>query len=178
MLHYPNVDLFATQFNHKLLLYVSPVPDNHALVTDALSVDWNYLNAYAFPPTILIPSDISKASVSRWISYANKLAYRKLTRRDISFLKIKAHKVRVLSSSWAFFDRVPLSKILKAVVWNQSSTFAKFYLRECQNKQLISSPGLCPWRAYVVTQALASASVSVRLGISTMFKFSNVCIVF
>ena len=32
--------------------------------------------------------DFSKASVSRWISYTIKLAYRKLTRRDISFLKI------------------------------------------------------------------------------------------
>ena len=43
-----------------------------------------------------------------------------------------------------------------------------------------SSPGLRPWRAYVVTQALASASVGVRVGVrvSTMFKFSNVCIVF
>ena len=74
--------------------------------------------------------DISKASVSRWVSYTFKLAYRKLTRRDISFLKIKAHEVRGLSSSWAFFDKVPLSEILKAAVWNQSSAFAKFYLRE------------------------------------------------
>ena len=45
-----------------------------------------------------------------------------------------------------------------------------------------SSLGLCPWRAYVVTQALASTSVGVhvRVGncVSTMFKFSNVCIVF
>ena len=37
MLNYPNVDLFATRFNHKLPLYVSPVPDNHALAIDALS---------------------------------------------------------------------------------------------------------------------------------------------
>ena len=60
MLNYPNVDLFATGFNHKLPLYVSPVPDNHALATDALSVDWNYLHAYAFPPTILIPTVLAK----------------------------------------------------------------------------------------------------------------------
>ena len=72
---------------------------------------------------------ISKASVSRWISYTLKLAYRKLTRRDISFLKIKTHEVRTLSSSWAFFDKFPLDEILKAAVWNQSSTFAKFYLQ-------------------------------------------------
>ena len=52
--------------------------------------------------------DISKSSVSRWISYTFKLAYRKHTNRDISFLKIKAHEVRAQSSSWAFFDKVPL----------------------------------------------------------------------
>ena len=74
--------------------------------------------------------DISEASVSRWVSYTIKLAYRKLTCRDISFLKIKAHEVRALSFSLAFFDKVPLNEILKAAVWNQSSTFAKFYLRD------------------------------------------------
>ena len=56
MLSYPNVDLFATGFNHRLPLYVSPVPHNHALATDALSMDWNLLHAYAFPPTLLISS--------------------------------------------------------------------------------------------------------------------------
>ena len=47
-------------FNHKLPLYVSPVPDNHALAVDALSVNWNFLHAYAFPPSILIPSILAK----------------------------------------------------------------------------------------------------------------------
>ena len=62
--------------------------------------------------------DISKSSVSRWIAYTIKLAYRKLTRKDFPFLKIKAHEVRALSSSWAFFDKVPLNEILKAAVWS------------------------------------------------------------
>ena len=74
--------------------------------------------------------DIYKDSVSRWISYTIKLAYRKLTKRDISFLKIKAHEVRALSSSWAFFDKVPLNEIFQAAEWSRSSTFAKFYLRD------------------------------------------------
>ena len=65
---------------------------------------------------------ISKDTISRWISYT--------TKRDISFLKIKAHEVRALLSSWAFFDKVPLNDILQAAVWNRSSTFARFYLRD------------------------------------------------
>ena len=39
--------------------------------------------------------DISKSSVSRWISYTIKLAYRKLTRKDVPFLKINAHEVKL-----------------------------------------------------------------------------------
>ena len=86
--------------------------------------------------------DISKDTISRWISYTVKLAYRKLTKRDISFLKIKAHGVRALSSSWAFFDKVPLNDILQAAVWNSSSTFAKFYLRDMsQQAQNLQSLG-------------------------------------
>ena len=46
--------------------------------------------------------DISKLSVSRWISYTIKLSYRKLPNKYFSFLKIKAHEVRALSSSWAW----------------------------------------------------------------------------
>ena len=60
MLNFPNVDLFAIQFNHKLPLYVSPVQDNKALAIDALSMDWNHLHAYAFPPFILIPAVLEK----------------------------------------------------------------------------------------------------------------------
>ena len=74
--------------------------------------------------------DISKDTISRCISYIVKLAYRKLPKRDISFFKIKAHEVRALSSSWAFFDKVPLNDILQAAIWNRSSAFAKFYLRD------------------------------------------------
>ena len=86
--------------------------------------------------------DISKDTISRWISYTVKLAYRKLSKRDISFLKIKAHEVRALSSSWAFFDKVPLNDILQAAVWNSSSTFAKFYLRDMsQQAQNLQSLG-------------------------------------
>ena len=65
MFNYPNVDLFATRFNHKLPLYVSPVLDNQAFTIDAFSMNWNRLYAYAFPPTILIPSVLVKIRQSQ-----------------------------------------------------------------------------------------------------------------
>ena len=51
--HRPSVDLFATRFNHKLPRFVSPVPDRSAWEVDALSLPWEDLDAYAFPPTAL-----------------------------------------------------------------------------------------------------------------------------
>ena len=56
----PLVDLFATRFNHKLPRFVSPVPDQTAWAVDALSLSWEHLNAYAFPPVSLLPQVISK----------------------------------------------------------------------------------------------------------------------
>ena len=45
----PMVDLFATRYNHRLPLYVSPVLVPAVWAVDALSLDWGRLIAYAFP---------------------------------------------------------------------------------------------------------------------------------
>jgi ribonuclease HI len=56
----PMIDLFATRFNNKLPLFVSPVPDPKALAVDAMSMDWARRNCYAFPPTACIPQVLRK----------------------------------------------------------------------------------------------------------------------
>ena len=56
----PHVDLFATHLNHKLTLYVSPVPDPRAWDIDALNINWMGLTAYAYPPTALLHRVIQK----------------------------------------------------------------------------------------------------------------------
>ena len=56
----PQVDLFVTRFNHKLPQFVLPVPDLAAWAVDALSLPWEHLEAYAFPPVSLLPQVISK----------------------------------------------------------------------------------------------------------------------
>ena len=38
--HLPQIDLFATRFNHKLPQFVSPVPDSLAVAVDALTLPW------------------------------------------------------------------------------------------------------------------------------------------
>ena len=50
----PHVDLFATHLNHKVRLYVSPVPGQNAWDIDALNINWSGLTAYAYPPAALL----------------------------------------------------------------------------------------------------------------------------
>ena len=57
----PHVDLFATKFSKRLPVYISPVLDPEAWAVDALSVPWNSLLAYAFPPFAILGKVIRKA---------------------------------------------------------------------------------------------------------------------
>ena len=52
--HQPQIDLFATRFNNKLPQFVSPVPNSLAVAVDALSLPWENLDAYAFPPAAIL----------------------------------------------------------------------------------------------------------------------------
>ena len=56
----PHVDLFATWFNHKLPKFVSLVLDQTGWAVDALSLPWENLDAYAFPPVSMLSQVISK----------------------------------------------------------------------------------------------------------------------
>jgi len=58
--HWPQVDLFATRFNNKLSQFVSPVPDHKAWAVDALTLDWQNLDPYAFPPSALLDKVVRK----------------------------------------------------------------------------------------------------------------------
>ena len=50
----PQIDLFATRFNNKLPIFVSPVLDPLASAVDALSLPWEDLDACAFPPATIL----------------------------------------------------------------------------------------------------------------------------
>ena len=51
----PSIDLFATRYNRKVPLFVSPVRDVEALAVDAFSLDWNQWNSlYIFPPVNIL----------------------------------------------------------------------------------------------------------------------------
>ena len=56
----PHVDLFAAHLNHKLPLYVSPIPDQKAWDIDDLNINWTGPTAYAYPPMALLHRVIRK----------------------------------------------------------------------------------------------------------------------
>ena len=58
--HQPQIDLFATRFNNKLPLFVSPIPDPQAAAVDALSQAWEDMDAFAFPPTAILGKVVEK----------------------------------------------------------------------------------------------------------------------
>ena len=57
----PQIDLFATRHNAKMTLFVSPIPDPEAWAVDAMSISWDALHAYAFPPIPLLNRVVEKA---------------------------------------------------------------------------------------------------------------------
>ena len=59
--HLPKVDLFAMRYNCKLPQFVSPVPDPKAWAVDALTLSWEDLDPYAFPPVPLLTNVLTKA---------------------------------------------------------------------------------------------------------------------
>ena len=58
--HSPEVDLFATRYNNKLPKFVSPVPDPKAWAADAITLSWESLDMYAFPPICLLGNVVNK----------------------------------------------------------------------------------------------------------------------
>ena len=54
----PLVDLFASEMNQKTAVFCTWIPSQLALATDALSIAWENMEAYAFPPICLIPKVI------------------------------------------------------------------------------------------------------------------------
>jgi len=56
----PNIDMFATKINRKLPVFISPVVDDEALEVDALSIPWEGMSGYAFPPYKILPQVLHK----------------------------------------------------------------------------------------------------------------------
>ena len=58
--HQPQVDLFAMGFKNKPAQFVSLVPDPLIWAADALSLSWEDMDPYAFPPVAILGKVVAK----------------------------------------------------------------------------------------------------------------------
>ena len=61
----PNIDLFATAESAKLPVFCSRTFHPHAWAVDAMALDWDFLDSYAFPPICMIHKVLLKVRASR-----------------------------------------------------------------------------------------------------------------
>ena len=110
----PHVDLFATRLNHKVPLYVSPVPDPNAWDIDALNKNWSGLTAYAYRPT----------------APTNLLCYKLADQQALDMVQVKVHDIRAFAASKAFYGGLSVDQIMQACHWKAHNTFTNFYLKD------------------------------------------------
>ena len=58
--------------------------------------------------------DINKSTISSWVKFTIKKAYKSIFYRHIPLFKPRAHELRALSASWAYFNFIPLDEVIKA----------------------------------------------------------------
>ena len=59
---HPLMDLFASERNHQTEVFCTWFPSHRAFATDALSITWENMFAYAYPPICLIPKVLKHMS--------------------------------------------------------------------------------------------------------------------
>ena len=57
-----------------------------------------------------------------------------MSKSDLKLMKVTAHEVRALSSSWAYLNAVSLDDVMRAAYWHSESTFSSFYLRSLSSQ--------------------------------------------
>lgn len=77
--------------------------------------------------------DLSVRTISVWICKLIRRAYENTNKEMLSISNVKAHEVRALATSWAYFNKVPFTEIMQAAYWRGNTTFANFYLRSLAN---------------------------------------------
>jgi len=71
-------------------------------------------------------SGVSPDTISRWLVQVISFDGKALSGPGTP----RAHDVRALAASWAFFKGIPVSDILKAAVWKTENTFISYYLKD------------------------------------------------
>ena len=73
--------------------------------------------------------DIHMNTVSSWIKAVINRAYENSSEKDLEITGVKAHQVRAVAASWAFYSNASIGSIMNACSWKNASTFTLFYLK-------------------------------------------------
>ena len=94
---FPQIDLFATRYNYKIVPFVSPCPDDKAWAMDATSLDWNeWESIYLFPPRELLQHLLPKIASFRGVGLL--IAFRTPGSVVTTALELRCSRVFRLSS--------------------------------------------------------------------------------
>ena len=85
--------------------------------------------------------DITRATISRWISELVREAYADAG-RQLEHGSARAHEIRAWATSAAFSHGLPLAQVLDAAYWFTPDSFTSFYLRDVQRQRDDGSFGL------------------------------------
>ena len=97
-------------------------------------------NQQLFVTTTRPHSPATRDTIARWVVSAVKFANPNWQAPADSHVrqKLRAHDVRAISTSWAYFRGVPIADICKAACWKSPSTFSSCYLRDILQSEGVS----------------------------------------
>ena len=79
-------------------------------------------------------SDTRLSHISQWIVNTVVLAYRHADDDTARLMQVKAHEVRAIANSVAYFNNVSLSEVMQGARWRSRGTFVGHYLRDAQQE--------------------------------------------
>ena len=75
-------------------------------------------------------SDIRPATLSSWLKQTILLCYKQADQQALDLVQVKAHDIRVFTSSKAFYGGVSVDQIMQACHWKAHNTFTNFCLKD------------------------------------------------
>ena len=73
--------------------------------------------------------EIALPTISSWIKKTIIMCYDLANDEDLVLAKVKAHQVRALAASQAFYNNAPIASVLEACTWACHNTFSSYYLK-------------------------------------------------
>ena len=110
-----------------LIMYLTKSKHLAADQDNRLFVHWN-------------KKQLRSSHISKWLVDTIQLAYESASADSKKLEGVKGHQVRSLASSWAYFRKLPLEEVRKAVGWKSRTVFSSHYLKDVQQDEEVTGP--------------------------------------